>query len=113
MAGREPCHKKRKIDSIEKNHEATISSDIKQSQADAIVESFLGELEIQNDDSLAGCGPAPLSIITTQPQAVLDLAHEKMHTLPYHAVPTHWRRLYEDASCHLAISMLQSRPFSA
>jgi lysine-specific demethylase 8 len=111
MASQEPCHKKRKID--QKDQEASSSKDTTQDQVDAIVESFLGELDIANDASLAGCGPAPLSIITTQPQAVLDLAHGKMHTFPYHAVPTHWRRLYEDASCHLALSMLQSKPFSA
>jgi hypothetical protein len=113
MAMQGPYHKKRKIGSSTQQIAALSSEDILQDKIVAIIDTFSSQLDVTNDESLAGCGPAPLSIIRTLPQSVLDLAHEKMHTYPYHSVPTHWRRLYEDASCHVAILMLQTKPFSA
>lgn len=106
----EPCSKKRKIESAVPCAATPSSVD---DQVKAIVESFLGQLNSEKDDTLIGCGTAALSIMSMQPQAVLDLSHEKMHAFPYHAVPTCWRRLYEDSSCHLAVSILQSEAFSA
>jgi lysine-specific demethylase 8 len=111
----ERCSKKRKVgDTFQAPSPSTPSraNDL-QDQVKAITNDLLRQLDVENDETLAACGTAPLCIIGTHPQAVLDLAHEKMHTFPYHAVPIHWRRLYEDASCYSAISILQSKPYSA
>jgi hypothetical protein len=116
MAAAEGPHiKKRKIDNTLQAPSSTTPSRVNdsQDQVKAITDDLLSQLNVEKDENLAACGTAPLRIIGTHPQAVLDLAHEKMHTFPYHAVPIHWRRLYEDASCYSAITILQSRPYSA
>jgi lysine-specific demethylase 8 len=113
MAVQGPCHKKRKIQSLTQREAAPSRENILQDKVAAIAETLSSQIDVENDETLAACGPAPLSIVRTRPQAVLDLAHEKMHTFPYHSVPVHWRRLYEDASCHLAVSILRAKPFSA
>lgn len=58
-------------------------------------------LELQNideEDCIRDVGLAPLAIIACRPEAVLKLAHQKLHAFPFKDVPTSWRRLYEDAS---------------
>lgn len=52
------------------------------------------------------CGLAPLKIIATQPDHVLELAREKLNTWPYADVPVCWRRLFEEASLHLVAEEL-------
>lgn len=59
------------------------------------------------------CGFAPLRIMSDQPQEVLDLASEKLHTWPYARVPVCWRRLYEDASLFKAVKMLRDQSGAA
>jgi lysine-specific demethylase 8 len=52
------------------------------------------------------CGLAALSIISSRPEHVLELATERLHTWPYQHVPCCWRRLFEDASLHLVAQLL-------
>lgn len=73
----------------------------------ALASIILEELrDASNDETLKPCGPAPLSIIRSHPQDVLNLAHQQMHSYVYHAVPLHWRRLYEEASIYLALHLI-------
>lgn len=50
------------------------------------------------DDEIWACGKAVLLIVPARPDDALRLAHEKLHSFPYHAVPTCWRRLYVEAA---------------
>ncbi|KAK0948597.1 hypothetical protein LTR29_000229 [Friedmanniomyces endolithicus] len=61
------------------------------------------------NDTVQECGPAPLRIIATQPEKVLDLAHAKLHASPYQSVPLQWRRLFEEASLYNAVKLLKAR----
>ncbi|KAK1047616.1 hypothetical protein LTS16_005076 [Friedmanniomyces endolithicus] len=61
------------------------------------------------NDTVQECGPAPLRIIATHPEKVLDLAHAKLHAPPYQSVPLQWRRLFEDASLYKVVKLLKAR----
>lgn len=64
---------------------------------------------ISANDSIHECGAAPLGIISTHPAHVIKLAHRKLHAYPYKSVPDCWKRLYEDASVWLALTLLKAR----
>ncbi|QIW97111.1 hypothetical protein AMS68_002629 [Peltaster fructicola] len=59
------------------------------------------------DDSLSSCGSAALYLVSRDPDAVLELAHEKLHAWPYRDVPLCWRRMYEEASLYKAAMLLR------
>lgn len=61
------------------------------------------------NDCIQLCKLSTLSIIAARPGDVLEKAEEQLHAYPYENVPTHWRRLYEDASLHLAAKLLEER----
>lgn len=60
------------------------------------------------DDTIQLCGPAPLQIISSLPDEVRTLAYDKLSTWPFHAVPTCWRRLYEDTSLLKTVQLIHS-----
>jgi len=55
------------------------------------------------------CGPAPLQILATRPDDVLELAIEKLNAQQFAQVREHWRRLYEDASLHKFVKLLKDQ----
>ncbi|KXL42625.1 hypothetical protein M433DRAFT_140082 [Acidomyces richmondensis BFW] len=55
------------------------------------------------------CGLAPLQIIATRPNDVLDLAVQRLNAQQFAQVQKHWRRLYEDASLHKFVKLLKDR----
>ncbi|KAF2215699.1 hypothetical protein CERZMDRAFT_34739 [Cercospora zeae-maydis SCOH1-5] len=61
------------------------------------------------NDCLHLCGYSTLTIIAVRPHDVLQLAKDHLHAWPYENVPTHWRRLYEDASLHIAVKLLREQ----
>ncbi|TKA63483.1 hypothetical protein B0A55_09611 [Friedmanniomyces simplex] len=61
------------------------------------------------DEAVQQCGQAPLRIIATHPDKVLELAHTKLHASPFQSVPLHWRRLFEEASLHKVAKLLKDR----
>ncbi|KAK5130086.1 hypothetical protein LTR08_002474 [Meristemomyces frigidus] len=60
------------------------------------------------NETIHMCGLAPLRIIATHPKDVLTLAYKHLLAKPFSTVAIHWRRLYEDASLHLAVKLLRS-----
>ncbi|KAK5126101.1 hypothetical protein LTR85_011456 [Meristemomyces frigidus] len=60
-----------------------------------------------SNETIQRCGLAPLRIISTRPDEVLALAYQKLNTFPFSKVPTHWRRLFEDATLHKAVEILR------
>ena len=65
------------------------------------------------NETIQLCGSSPLEILSSCPAAALDLAHEKLHSWPYHDVLKHWRRLYEDASFFLVASLIEQHATTA
>ena len=61
------------------------------------------------EDSIKECGPACLAILKSRPEDVLELAHQKLHSWPYRNVPACWRRMHEEASLQLALSILRTQ----
>ncbi|KAI5359470.1 putative JmjC domain-containing protein [Septoria linicola] len=61
------------------------------------------------NDCIHLCGLSVFHIIVDNPEEVLKRASEYLHAWPYAEVPTCWRRLYEDASLHLAVKLLRRR----
>ncbi|PPJ55165.1 hypothetical protein CBER1_05443 [Cercospora berteroae] len=61
------------------------------------------------NDCLHLCGYSTIAIIATRPDDVLQLAKNYLHAWPYENVPACWRRLYEDASLHLAVKLLREQ----
>ena len=59
------------------------------------------------DDTIHRCGDAPLAILGTSPDEVLELAHSKLHAWPFRSVPACWPRLYEDASLYKVVHFLR------
>ena len=61
---------------------------------------------------LLPCGPGvpPLLRKPTleNTSSLLRLAHGKLHTFPYHAVPLHWRLLYTDAALLRSLAQLRA-----
>ncbi|KAF2233139.1 Clavaminate synthase-like protein [Viridothelium virens] len=66
---------------------------------------------ISNDfkpsDPIWACGDALLSALQISPNQVVRLAHEKLHSFPHQDVPIYWRRLFEEASLHVALKAMQ------
>ncbi|KAF2480304.1 hypothetical protein BDY17DRAFT_303607 [Neohortaea acidophila] len=61
------------------------------------------------NETIQLCGLAPIKLLDTQPDEVLELAHQKLHAWPYQNVPTCWRRLYEEASLGKAVHILRTQ----
>lgn len=59
------------------------------------------------EDSIRQAGEAPLTIIATAPDAVVSLAHDKLHAYPFKDVPLCYRRLYEDATLYKILGILK------
>ncbi|PNS14183.1 hypothetical protein CAC42_6696 [Sphaceloma murrayae] len=63
---------------------------------------------LSDTDVIHACGDASLQVLKGRPDAVKQLAHEKLHAVPFSEVPDCWRRLYEEASLWIAVSILQT-----
>ncbi|KAF2773362.1 Clavaminate synthase-like protein [Teratosphaeria nubilosa] len=59
------------------------------------------------DETIQLCGLGPLQIIASRPNDVLEFADAKINAYPYHHVPKHWRRLFEEVSLHKAVGVLR------
>ncbi|KAK3066023.1 hypothetical protein LTR53_017783 [Teratosphaeriaceae sp. CCFEE 6253] len=59
-------------------------------------------------DSIQLCGAALLQSLASTPDKVLELARGKLYASPYHDVPVQWRRLYEEATLHKVVRLLQA-----
>ena len=60
--------------------------------------------DFEGTDPIRACGESLLSALPRFPHQVLRLAHEKLHSFPYHDVPICWRRLFEEASLHTVLA---------
>ena len=58
-------------------------------------------------DAIWQCPRSVLFLLFTDPAALIDLAHTKLHTYHYKSVPACWRRLYTDASITLAVNVIR------
>ncbi|KAI4133689.1 MAG: hypothetical protein LQ338_000018 [Usnochroma carphineum] len=62
---------------------------------------------IDPSDPITECPASVLSLLPSQPDPLLSLAHSKMHTFPFYSVPVCWRRLYTDASVAKAVGVMR------
>lgn len=58
-------------------------------------------------DPIAQCPASVLALLPSQPEPLIALAHSKLHTFPFDAVPACWRRLYTDASVAKAVALIK------
>ncbi|KAL8908678.1 MAG: hypothetical protein Q9207_000646 [Kuettlingeria erythrocarpa] len=62
-------------------------------------------------DPIAQCPASVLALLPSQPDALIALAHSKLHTFAFDAVPACWRRLYTDASVAKAVALIKQGSF--
>ncbi|KAL8944867.1 MAG: hypothetical protein Q9216_000157 [Gyalolechia sp. 2 TL-2023] len=62
---------------------------------------------IDRSDAIAACPASVLALLPLAPDALIALAHSKLHTFPYDSVPVCWRRLYTDASIVKAVALIE------
>ena len=67
------------------------------------------EADLDAADPLHYVGPAPLKVLRRDPDAVRDLAHEKLYSFSFDQVPTCWRRCFEEASLWALLRYLERR----
>ena len=60
-----------------------------------------------DDDEINKCPPSALYLLLARPDALITLAHTKLHTYPFASVPACWHRLYTDASISLAVNLIK------
>ncbi|KAI9672096.1 MAG: hypothetical protein M1831_001909 [Alyxoria varia] len=65
------------------------------------------EADLDTIDQIHFVGPAPLQTLHRDPDAVKDLAHEKLYAYCFDQVPTCWRRCYEEASLWALLGYLE------
>lgn len=63
----------------------------------------------QDADLIIECGRAALSLLSTNPDLCVKLAHQKLHDVPYKEVKTCWRRLYTDATLWRVVATAEGR----
>nr|POE62889.1 lysine-specific demethylase 8 [Quercus suber] len=61
------------------------------------------------NETIHCCGKAPVAIISSRPEDVLQLAYQQLNAMPYADVKEHWRRLHEEASLHQVIAILRGQ----
>ncbi|KAF2091569.1 Clavaminate synthase-like protein [Saccharata proteae CBS 121410] len=66
------------------------------------------EPPLLRNDFVHECGSAVTSIIRTRPDAVMWLAHNKLHAFPYKDVPVCWRRLYVEGALWKTCKLLEA-----
>ena len=66
--------------------------------------------DLEPNDPILACGDAVLAALEETPNQVIRLAHEKLHSFPFHDVPVCWRRLFEEASLHIALRRMEGIP---
>lgn len=92
------------------NEEKQLKTDDGLALLDSLRNHILEQLDhAVPNDCIQLCKLSTLAIIADRPEDVLEKAKEQLHAYPYEKVPTHWRRLYEDASLHLAAKLLKER----
>lgn len=92
------------------NEEKQLETDNGLALLDSLRNHILEQLDhAVPNDCIKLCKLSTLAIIADRPEDVLEKAKEQLHAYPYEKVPTHWRRLYEDASLHLAARLLKER----
>lgn len=78
--------------------------------AEQLASHILQELNVSvANETIQLCGLDKLQILASRPQQVLQIAKDRLHSWPYHNVPVCWRRLYEDASLHIAAALLKKQ----
>ena len=74
----------------------------------ALLEKILQFLKHHNkNDEINNCPPSALYLLLARPDALITLAHTKLHTYPFASVPACWSRLYTDASLSLAVKVIK------
>lgn len=79
------------------NHKSRANSHTSLYQLSHHVEHEL-QAPLSPRDPIRDCGSASLAILSTRPDDVVRLAHEKLHAFPFKDVPLCWRRLYTEAA---------------
>ena len=80
----------------------------------ALLEKILHMLTHPNkNDEIKKCPPSVLHLLLTRPDALINLAHTKLHTYPFASVPACWFRLYTDASISLAMNIIKESLIAA
>ncbi|KAL8711336.1 MAG: hypothetical protein Q9220_004233 [cf. Caloplaca sp. 1 TL-2023] len=62
---------------------------------------------VDTADPISDCPVSVLALLPSQPDALITLAHSKLHAYPFDSVPVCWRRLYTDASIAKAVALIQ------
>lgn len=60
----------------------------------------------QPSDPILECPPSTRTLLQTHPALLIKLAHTKIHSYPFSAVPACWRRLFTDASLYEAARII-------
>ncbi|KAL8741839.1 MAG: hypothetical protein Q9190_005598 [Brigantiaea leucoxantha] len=58
-------------------------------------------------DSITSCPASAIVLLRSRPDALIALAHSKLHAYPFESVPSCWRRLYTDASIAKAVVLIR------
>ena len=61
----------------------------------------------QQPDAILDCPASTLGLLSLHPDALIRLAHSKIHSYKFNQVPTCWRRLFTDASIGEAIRVIR------
>ena len=59
------------------------------------------------EDSITSCPASAIVLLPSRPDALIALAHSKLHAYPFESVPSCWRRLYTDASIAKAVVLIK------
>lgn len=62
-----------------------------------------------HNDPINNCPQSVLFLLSTNPDALMTLAHTKLHTYPFASVPACWRRLYTDSSIAVAVLLIERK----
>lgn len=67
---------------------------------------------LSSTDAIHECGDDIISRLSVDPDAIVILAHKKLHVYPFVSVPTCWRRAYEEASLWQVVKLLEQAMIS-
>ncbi|KAL6715069.1 hypothetical protein ACLMJK_007330 [Lecanora helva] len=75
---------------------------------DLLAETVISLSSVPPSDSILTCPASTLAILSNRPASLIQLAHEKIHSLPFSEVPECWRRLFTDASIYEAVGIIRA-----
>ena len=74
----------------------------------SLIEQIFAALAVfDSTDPITACPASALSLLPSQPEPLIALAHSKLHTYPFASVPACWFRLYTDASIAKALNLIK------